>query len=223
MKKQRLGILVIGLGRFGSALANRLVELRQHVVGVDRVRARVEEMADRLDLAAQLDATDEDALIKVGAKEMDLAVIAIGEGVEASVLATAILKDLGVPRIVARAISPLHGRVLSRVGADQIVSPERDMGLRMAELVLSPWLARFSCIDEGDLLVGEIEPLPEMCGRRLEELQFTRRYGATILMVEREGKRILPRADTELLEGDRLWIAGKRDDLAGWAAEAVEP
>ena len=104
MKEESKSYLVIGLGRFGTALCNRLVDLGQRVVGVDKVRAHVEELADRLDLAAQLDATDEEALVKVGAKDADVAVVAVGEGVEASVLATAILRDLGIPLVVARAI-----------------------------------------------------------------------------------------------------------------------
>jgi trk system potassium uptake protein TrkA len=216
---KRKNVLVVGLGRFGAALAGRLVELRHRVVGVDKVRSRVEEMADRLDLAAQLDASDEEALVKVGAREMDLAVVAIGEGVEASVLATAILRDLGIPRIVARAIGPLHARVLQRVGAHKVISPEHDMGLREADLLTAPWMARFTALDEGDLLVGEAEPLPEMLGHRLADLQFTKRYGAMVLLVERNGGRLLPRAETEIAPGDRLWIAGRREDLARWVPE----
>ena len=217
MKKNEVkSFLVIGLGRFGQALCGRLVDLGQRVVGVDKVRAHVEEMAERLDLAAQLDAADEEALVKVGAREADVAVVAIGEGIEASVLATAILRDLGVPLVVARAIDPLHAKVLQRVGAHRILSPERDMGLSMAEQLVHPWMAQFTALHQTDFLVGEVSPLEEMTGRTLQDLRFTHRYQTMILLVERGGTRFLPRADTVILPTDRLWVAGRQEDLSRW-------
>lgn len=216
MKEESKSYLVIGLGRFGTALCNRLVDLGQRVVGVDKVRAHVEELADRLDLAAQLDATDEEALVKVGAKDADVAVVAIGEGVEASVLATAILRDLGIPLVVARAIDPLHAKVLERVGAHRVFSPEQDMGVRMAEQLAHPWLAHFTALQQTDFLVGEMAPLEEMTGKTLQDLHFTHRYKAMILLVERGGTRFLPRADTVILPTDRLWVAGRQEDLNRW-------
>ena len=215
-KNEVKNFLVIGLGRFGQALCGRLVDLGQRVVGVDKVRAHVEEMAERLDLAAQLDAADEEALVKVGAREADVAVVAIGEGIEASVLATAILRDLGVPLVVARAIDPLHAKVLQRVGAHRILSPERDMGLSMAEQLVHPWMAQFTALHQTDFLVGEVSPLEEMTGRTLQDLRYTHRYQAMILLVERGGTRFLPRADTVILPTDRLWVAGRQEDLNRW-------
>ncbi len=112
-------ILVVGLGRFGVSVCEKLAQLGQHVIAVDIDKQRVEEVAEVVEYCAQLDATDEDLLLKVGAKEADIAVVAIGNSVEASILATAILKGLNIPKVIARARPPFHGRVLSRVGSPQ--------------------------------------------------------------------------------------------------------
>lgn len=213
---EKKSILVVGLGRFGRSVCERLHELKQYVIGVDKSLPRVEEMVNKLSLSAQLDATEEEALIKVGAKEVDVAVVAIGEGIEASVLATAILKDFNIPLIIARAIDPLHGRVLSRVGAHIVISPEHERGLAVAEELVYPWLSSFSHVASSDLLVGEIPPLPEMAGKNLSDLKFTSRYHAIVLLIERDGQQFIPRADTVILPSDKLWIAGKQEDLASW-------
>ncbi|WP_024822472.1 MULTISPECIES: potassium channel family protein [Aminobacterium] len=213
MAEERKMILVVGLGRFGFSLCEKLAALNQYVVGVDANPLKVEEVADIIDLAAQLDATDEDALIKVGAKEADIAVITIGENVEASILATTIIKGFNIPLVVARAQTALHARVLSRVGAHRVIFPERDMGQRVAEQFVHPWLTSFSQLPGGDYLVGEITPLAEMIGKTLAEQEFRKKYNAMVLLFDRKGSRFLPSADTVVEKDDRLLIAGKKKDL----------
>ena len=164
MKSEEKVILVVGLGRFGQALCRTLVEQKRQVIAVDRSRQPVEEMAEVVDLAVQADATDMDALAKVGAKEADIAVVAIGGNIEASILATTILKDLGVPHVIARAENAVHARVLARVGANRVVFPEKDMGERLALLLLHPWMSHFAQLPGSLVHVGEIGALPVMVG-----------------------------------------------------------
>lgn len=211
--------IVIGLGRFGKAVCERLTELGESVIGVDRVRARVEEMSDVIDLAAQLDATDEDALAKAGAREADIAVVAIGESIEASILATTILMGLGVPVVTARAQNTLHAKVLARIGASRVFFPERDLGQRVADQIAHPVLAQFTELPGSDLLVGEISPLREMVGKSLMELQFRSRYNAVVLLVKRGESSFLPTAETVLEEADGLVVAARRQNLRDLAVE----
>ena len=219
MKKAEKVILVVGLGRFGQALCRALVEQDNQVVGVDRARQPVEEMAEVVDLAVQADATDMDALAKVGAKEADIAVVAIGGNIEASILATTILRDLGVPHVIARAENAVHARVLARVGANRVVFPEKDMGERLALLLVHPWMSHFAQLPGSLVHVGEIRPLPEMEGKTLAELDFRTRYNAVVLNVNREGQRFIPRAATVIEQGDRILVAGLREDLEKWVVE----
>ena len=219
MKSEEKVILVVGLGRFGQALCRTLVEQKRQVIAVDRSRQPVEEMAEVVDLAVQADATEMDALVKVGAKEADIAVVSIGGNIEASILATTILRDLGVPHVIARAENAVHARVLARVGANRVVFPEKDMGERLALLLVHPWMSHFAQLPGSLVHVGEIRPLPEMEGKTLAELDFRTRYNAVVLNVNREGQRFIPRADTVIEQGDRILVAGLREDLEKWVVE----
>jgi len=216
--KRERTCIVVGLGRFGKAVCERLTELGESVIGVDRVRARVEEMSEVIDLAAQLDATDEDALVKAGAREADIAVVAIGESIEASILATTILIGLGVPVVTARAQNALHARVLARIGASRVFFPERDLGQRVADQISHPVLAQFTELPGSDFMVGEISPLKEMVGKNLMELEFRSRYNAVILLVKRGESNFLPKADTVLERSDSLVVAARRQNLRDLAA-----
>lgn len=219
MTNKEKTILVVGLGRFGQALCRTLAEQDTRVIAVDRSRQPVEEMSDVADIAAQADATESEALLKVGAREADIAVVAIGGNVEASILATTILKDLGVPYVIARAENAVHARVLARVGANRVVFPEKDMGERLALLMVHPWVSRFAQLPGSDFYVGEIRPIPEMEGKTLSELDFRRRYNAVVLNVNRSGRRFIPSAETVVEEGDLILVAGRREDLEKWIME----
>ena len=138
MGKEKKSFLIVGLGRFGFSLCEKLVELGQSVIGVDQLAGPVAEMSEKIDVAAQLDVSDESALIKVGAKAVDIAIVTIGASLENSILCTSILVDLGIPLVVARANSALHAKILARVGAHRIVFPEWDMGHKVAENFVYP-------------------------------------------------------------------------------------
>ncbi|MGC9490325.1 MAG: potassium channel family protein [Thermovirgaceae bacterium] len=221
--KTKKTCIVVGLGRFGKAVCERLTELGESVIGVDRVRARVEEMSEVIDLAAQLDATDEDALVKAGAREADIAVVAIGESIEASILATTILIGLDVPVVTARAQNALHARVLAKIGASRVFFPERDLGKRVADQISHPVLEQFTELPGSDFLVGEIAPLEEMAGKSLVELEFRSRYNAVVLLVKRGESSFLPKADTVIEKSDRIVVAARRQNLRDLAAAVEKP
>ena len=219
MKDEKNVYLVIGLGRFGQAICRTLAEKGQQVIAVDRTRQLVEEMAEVVDLAAQADATDSDALTKVGAKTADIAIVAIGGNIEASILATTILQDLQIPHVIARAENYTHARVLARVGANKVVFPERDMGERLATLLIHPWMSHFVQVPGSLFHVGEIKPIAEMIGKTIEELDFRTHYSSVILSINRDGERFVPRKDTVIQENDMILVAGQKEDLEKWVNE----
>jgi trk system potassium uptake protein TrkA len=145
-------VLVVGLGRFGSALAEGLQRLGHEVLAVDMSTELVQEYSDRLTHVAQVDATSPAAMRQIGAHEFDIAVVAIGTGIEASLLSTGVLIDLGVREIWAKAITTAHGRLLERLGAGHVVYPERDTGQRVAHL-LSGRLMDYIEFDDGYAIV----------------------------------------------------------------------
>lgn len=213
MNETKKNYLVVGLGRFGISLCKKLVELGQSVIGVDSAPGPVAEMSERIDIAAQIDATDESALIKVGAKEVDVAVVTVSHSLESSVLATSILCDLGVPLVIGRASNAMHAKLLARVGAHKIVFPEWDMGHRLGENLVFPWYSQFMKIGGSDFLVGRISPQPEMVGKSIAELHFSQTYNAIVMLVERNGERKVPLSHMPIEAGDMLWIAGAQEAL----------
>ena len=213
-ERHRKTYLVVGLGRYGTSLCEKLSELGAHVIAVDKVRSRVEELSEKLEYVAQLDATDENALAKIGAKSVDTAVVCLGEKTEASILVTAILKEMGVPKIIARANDDLQARILSKVGAHSVVSPESDMGRRTADILENPWLAHFTEFGDEDLITGKIPAQPEMVGKSLKELALPSRYSATVTIVERDGRKIMANANLVIQDGDSIWLFGSKDSLS---------
>lgn len=209
---------VIGLGRFGSEFCARLAELNQYVVAIDKDKSKVEAIAPVVSYAACLDASDLDALREVGINQADVAVVGIGESIESSVLCCASLSEFGVPQIIARAQNNLHARVLSRVGATQVVFPERDLGRRLAEQVSNQWLAGFFPLGDKHA-VAPLAPLPEMVGKPLVDLDFRNRYRVTLLLVKRGDEELFPGPDTVLTEDDLLYVTGPSDALRFWASE----
>lgn len=216
---KKMSIAVIGLGRFGSAMAVSLTELGQDVVGVDSNEDRVQKHADLISSAVALDATDERALKRAGIADVDAAVISIGENIEASLLAVMLLKDLEVPRIIAKAVTPLHGRILQRLGVDRVIFPEREMAIRVAHsLVVANALDYIEL--SRDFSIVEVPAPAEFAGRTLKELQLRNRYGLTLIAIKRKGgagseeTTIAPSADDLIESGDVLSLLGPNERLA---------
>jgi len=200
-------VVVIGLGRFGSAVATTLNELGHDVLGIDESPSRIAALRDSLDHVVEADCTDPVALDQVGIKEFDRAVVAIGADIEASILTTAALADLGLPDIWAKAMTTAHARILDRVGAHHVVFPEAQMGERIAHLVGGRMLD-FLPLDEGFALVETVAPA-SVRDRSLGEIGVRKRYGITVVCVKPAGGQFTyATADTVLCEGDVIVVAG---------------
>ena len=218
MKKQTFA--VIGLGRFGSAMARTLTELGQDVVGIDSDEERVQRHADVIRSAVQLDANDERALRAVGVQDVDVAVISIGENIEASLLAVMLVKDLGVRRIIAKAVTTLHGRILERIGVDRVIFPEREMAIRVAHSLVVPNVLDYIELSR-DFSIIEIPAPRDFAGKSLKQLQLRNRYGLTLIAIKRkpegggpEATNVAPTADDQILAGDVLALLGPNERLA---------
>ena len=204
--------LVIGAGRFGSALARTLFDLGHEVVIVDRDEAALEPVMAHATQAVVLDAIDEETLGRLGPDNYDAVVVAIGESFEGAVLAVAAAKALGATRIVAKATSELAAQVLAKVGADEVVRPEHDSGVRLARHLVTPALVDAFELGENSGVV-EIEAGPDLVGT-LAHLRLTNRFHVQVIAVAR-GERLTaaPKADFAVVEGDRLVVIGATDDL----------
>lgn len=200
--------IVIGLGRFGGGLAETLVDMGHEVLGVDADPKLVQMFSGILTHVVEADSTDEQAMRQLGAGEFQTAVVAIGTDIEASILTTSVLVDLGVPRIVAKAVTQAHGRILERVGAQRVIFPERDMGIRVGHSLAGSILDYFQ-LDPGFALVETSAP-KALVGKTLGEAEVRKRYGITVVCIKPEGGSFTyATPDTVVREGDILVVAGE--------------
>ncbi len=201
-------VLVIGLGRFGRALARELDKLGHQVLGVDFDAETVRAATRDLQHVVQIDATSVDAMRELGAGDFQTAVVAIGGDIEASIIATYVLVDLGVPRIWAKAITGSHGAILNRVGAHRVVFPERDMGIRVAHTLTGRTIDYLE-LDPNFALLET--PTPQaFIGMKLRDTAIRANYGLTVVCVKRDGEEFTyATPDTVLREGDLLVVAGQ--------------
>ena len=209
-------ILVVGLGRFGSALASALVENGYEVLAVDSNLERVQEHADMLTHVVQADATNERVLRQLGAADVVTAAVCIGTDIESSVLATSALVDIGVPNVWVKAITGPHGRILQRVGAHHVINPEAEMGNRVAHLITGEAL-EYVALDDDFVLVELIAPR-FLFGVPLGESGVRARYKITVVCVKHEGGSFTyAERDTVLGQSDLIVVAGLRDDVERFA------
>jgi trk system potassium uptake protein len=211
---------VIGLGRFGSAMATTLSELGQDVIGVDGDAERVRQLADTVTQAVELDATDERALRAISIQDVDIAVVSIGENIESSLLVVMQLLELGVKSIVAKAVTPLHGRILEKLGVSRVIFPEREMAVRIAHGLVMPNVIDYIELSR-DFSIVEV-PAPEMfVGRTLKQLELRPKYGLTLIAIKRQPSptmlqvtNISPAADETIQAGDVLSLLGSNERLS---------
>ncbi|MFF2911041.1 potassium channel family protein [Paenibacillus sp. NPDC057934] len=219
MKPQQF--VVIGLGRFGSSLALELMDMGYEVLGVDHLEERVEEMSDKLTHAVMADATDEGILRSLGVRNFDCGIVAIGDNMERSILTAILLKELGVKQVVAKAISILHGRALTKLGVDRVIFPERDMGIRVAHQLVTPNLLDYIEISK-DYKIVEMNVPSCMDGKSLSQLNTRAKYGCSIIAINREsGIIVAPTALDSLHEGDIMVVIGSNEGIDQFEEEAV--
>ncbi len=207
-KRDDDAVLVVGLGRFGGALAKSLERVGHEVLAVDESGELVQEWAGRLTHVVEADSTSEAAMRQVGAGDFEHAIVAIGTDIEASLLSASVLVDLGVRQVWAKAITPAHGKILQRIGVRHVVYPERDAGERIAHLI-SGRMIDFIEFDDGFAIV-KIRAPREAHGQTLAESALRTKYGVTIVGVKRPGEDFTyAQADTVIHPGDLLIVAGK--------------
>ena len=185
MKKPQFAI--IGLGNFGYSAAKTLAEKGCEILCIDQSEERLELVREIATHAVQADATDEKALRAVGVGEVDCVVVSMGQDIEASLLVTMLLRDLGVKQLVVKAVSPMHGRILKKLGVDRVVFPEADMARRVAESLLTPSILDYLELGEG-YGVAEVAAPQTFWGKSLAELQLRTHYGVTVLAIRRASK-----------------------------------
>ncbi|MGB9839710.1 potassium channel family protein [Thermovenabulum sp.] len=205
--------VVIGLGRFGSSVAKTLYKLGYDVLGIDSSEEIVQSMADSITHAVQADATDENTMKALGIRNFDVGIVSIGNDIQSSILVTLILKELGLKYVVAKANNELHGKVLYKIGADRVVFPERDMGIRVAHNLVSSNILDYIELSP-DFSIVEIEALPEWYNKTLRNLDMRVRYGLNVMAIKRSDDIIVaPGADDTILEKDILVVVGKNKDI----------
>jgi trk system potassium uptake protein len=207
--------VIIGLGRLGSAMLETLLSLGHDVLGIDLDEDLVQDLSGDYPQAhlVAADATEEPVLRDLNVGHFDGGAVVIGENMEAGILATANLKELGVPFVIARAMSKLHARVLERIGADRIIEPEKDMGAQVARTMASPAVIDYVDLG-GDEALIESEVPEEWVGKSLADLHLSRQSGLTVLAIKPKGKAgTIPSGDTVFHEGDVLVVGGSKESL----------
>lgn len=217
MKKQ---FAVIGLGRFGSEVARTLSKSKFDVIAVDRDENSVREIADLVTLAIQMDATDIKALREAGVQNVDVAIVSIGDNIEASILVVMALKDLGIKDIVAKAMSGLHGRILAQLGVKRVVHPERDMAQKVAYSLVKADV--FELIElSPEYSIAEF-PAPQFVhDKSILDARLRVQYGLTIIAIkkhepaqlDKEVWNINPYPSDVIKKGDTLVVLGSNKDI----------
>ncbi|MDP2858543.1 MAG: TrkA family potassium uptake protein [Bacillota bacterium] len=199
---------VLGLGRFGASVGRVLSEMGYEVLGVDSDEDKVNDMSSVLTQAVVADGTDEAALQSLGVRNLDCVVVAVGD-LQASILMTVVLKEMGVKEVVAKASSDLHGRVLTKVGADRVVFPEREMGARVAQNLASANIIDFIELAP-DFSIAEVSATGTLVGKSLRQLSLRQRFGVNVVAIKSGSDiNVSPKADDVIQEHDVLVVIGE--------------
>jgi len=219
--------VVIGAGKFGASVAVTLSQKGYNVLLIDNAIEKIQELSDIVTKAVQLDATDEKAMNALGLKDFDVAIVAIGrQSIEDSVLVTMMLKEMGISTVIAKATTEAHGRILTRVGADRVVFPERDVGVRLANSLTTSSIMDHLGVVPG-YSVAEVQPSKEIIGKTIKESDIKGKYGIQIIAVKtfqpniddkgesvvEEQINIVPDAATKIEKDDVLLVLGKDEDI----------
>lgn len=217
-RRSKQSVVVIGLGRFGSAVATRIMSMGGEVLAIERNPDLVAKLAPKVTLAVEGDASSTTTLRQLGVDEVTHAVVAIGTSLEASILVTSALSEIGVPNIWAKATSRDHGRILERVGAHRVVTPELEMGDRVAHLLMG---SVNEYIDFPNGYAITVVPAPKwMVGLTIGESHLTSRRSVFAVGIERAEGEIEPiSARTRVHGGDRLIIGGKVSNVENFTLD----
>lgn len=200
---------VIGLGRFGSSICRVLASEGQEVLAIDVNEERVNHLVNTATQAIVADGQDEDTMRSLEIGKFDHVVIAIGKNIQASILVTLVVKELGVPDVTAKAENDAHARVLTRIGADHVVHPERDMGERVAHHLLSPNILNYLALND-DVTLAEIKiTSSEFVGKSLMDLNFHQHFGLTVIAIQHGDKVTVSPAGNDVVRlNDEISVVG---------------
>ena len=205
--------IVVGLGRFGTQVARQLHASGCEVLAMDVSAELVQQVANDVTHAVVGDAQDKEVLKALGVRELDCAVVAIGDNLSASVLATMNMKELGVPYVVCKAHDETHSKVLQKLGADRIVIPEKENGARLARSLSTPNVLDYIELSE-EYGIAEVPAPQSWCGKTLKDLNVRAKLGVNIIAIRREGKmNVSPGADFLFREGDIVVVLGDNATL----------
>jgi trk system potassium uptake protein len=206
--------IVIGCGRFGSSVATTMNLLGHQVMAIDKNEDTIQNIADKVTHAAIVDVTDENALRSIGLGNFDVAIVAIGSDTRASIMATLIAKEMGVPQVVCKAMDELQAKVLYKIGADRVVFPERDMGVRVAHNLVSNNILDHIELDPEYSIVEIVTP-SAWVGRTIKELDLRAKFEVTVLAIK-HGKdiNVTPSPDEQLRLGDILVVIGSNNKIS---------
>ncbi len=209
-KKQ---FVVIGLGRFGSSIATTLYSLGNDVLVIDKNEDLIQDIASEVTHAVQADATDENALKALGIRNFDVAIISIGGDIQSSVMATLILRELGVKYIIAKGNGELHAKVLYKIGADRVVLPEKDMGVRVAHNIISSSILDYIELSS-DYSIMEVKAFEDWVGKDLKSLDLRKKYGINVIAIKKGEKiNLNPAADDIVCKDNVIVAIGSKEAL----------
>lgn len=213
MSDQKKQYLVFGIGRFGAALCKTLNDMGHEVLAVDDNPDHIRAIIPYVTQALELDATDEEALHTLGVRNFDAVVVSIGDDLRNSIMVTLLCKELGARYLLAKATDELHARMLTKMGADRVVFPERDMGMRVAKTLVSPRVLDLINLT-GDYTIADIAAPKAWVNHSIAEVDIRKRYNVSVLLIHR-GNQVLAdvQAQTRILAGDDLLVLGHRSDV----------
>lgn len=204
---------VIGLGRFGTSLAKSLYSMGHDVLVIDKDEEQIQNISDMVTHAVHADATDEYSLKALGLRNFDVAVVAIGSDIQASILVTLLCKEMGIKYVLAKAKSELHAKVLYKIGADRVVFPERDMGMRVAHNLMSSNILDYIELSSDYSLI-EITAIPSWEGKTLKDLNLRVRFGVNVMAIKHDNEiNISPKGDDTINRNDILVVIGSNEDI----------
>lgn len=205
--------IVVGLGRFGSAIAEELCELGNEVLAMDTSNELIQKISSKVTTAVCGDARDLDVLRAIGVQDFDCGIVAVGSDLATGVLVTLNLKELGVKTVVCKAQNELQKRALEKIGADQVLIPERETALKLAQRLTSGSVLDFIELSK-DYGIAEISVPGDWCGKSFAEMNIRAKYGLNVIAIKREGEvHVSPRADFAVQDGDVLVVLGRDTDL----------
>lgn len=200
--------IVVGLGRFGTSIAEKLTELGHEVLAIDIDEDQVEKVKSTATHAVVIDSLSEETLESLGTPDMDVGIMAIGEDIQANIMGSLMLKEMDL-MVVARAVNELHGKLLGKIGADQIIFPEHDMGTRVAYNLTALNVLDYIELSP-EMSVAEVTASPEMEGQSLRDLDLRSKYGVNVMAIKKSNEEInvSPGPDYSLSEEDTMVLVG---------------